>query len=587
MNIKSRIALHLVMWLVLVGLILFVLAGLTLYWTLEEMSKAQSSREFESVGLQRLIQTIEVEGENVRFDPKLLEKVRDSGGWLQRIDEKGYVTDSFFTPPDVPSYYGPGQLTAYWLRKSPFPYQLSLWIQEKDGVVHTLLYGMTNRDDDFLQQVIEEADHKNNEIMLPPSIQNQLKSKAGWVQLLDPKGTELASFNKPEKAIKDFSLEELALRSVYPDRYGATIVSHYDQNSGQTWVLSYPLPGMTPGEKPLLTPESKALFIGMGMLLLSAMLVFGIVSYLFGQRFGAPIVHVLRWLTLLRGGRYEEPANSDGVPFSQDKRGKRKRKYRIYQDVIDSMDSLSQTLYRNEKLRQETEQLRNEWIAGVSHDLKTPLSSVKGYAHLLGNAEYTWTTEEVHTFAKIILDKSAYMEDLINDLALTYRLRNGQGAPTVELVDLNVCTADAITEAAKHPFYPEGCIQFTPSAEPVYMLLYKPWFQRIVDNLVANALIHNENGTIVSISVQAVEPSTALLIFSDNGSGMDEETADRLFERYYRGTDTESRTEGSGLGMVITKALVEAFGGSIEVKTTIGQGTTISITWEAEQPPRV
>ncbi|MGK5506591.1 sensor histidine kinase [Brevibacillus formosus] len=216
----------------------------------------------------------------------------------------------------------------------------------------------------------------------------------------------------------------------------------------------------------------------------------------------------------LRGGKYEEPANAEGVPLSQDKRGKRKRKYRIYQDVIDSMDSLSQTLYRNEKLRQETEQLRNEWIAGVSHDLKTPLSSVKGYAHLLGNPEYT------------------------------------------------------------------------SSAEPVYMLVYKPWFQRIVDNLVANALIHNESGTIVSISVQAVEPSTALLTFSDNGSGIDAETADRLFERYYRGTDTESRTEGSGLGMVFTKALVEAFGGSLEVKTAVGQGTSISITWEAEQPPR-
>ncbi|MFS0553381.1 sensor histidine kinase [Brevibacillus sp. 179-C9.3 HS] len=586
MNIKSRIALHLITWLVLVGIVLLVLAGVIMYWTLDEFTKIEASQQFEGAGAQRLIQTMEADGENVRFDPELLEQLGKSGGWLQRINKSGHVTDAFFTPPDVPSYYGPGELTAYWLGKSPFPYKLSLWVKEKDGVVHTLLYGLPNQDNNFLQQVVDEATIQSKEIILPESIQDQLKSRSGWVQLLDAKGVELAAFNKPPQARSAFTVDELTLRTFYPGRYGTKLELHYDKKSGQTWLLSFPVPGMSPEQEGRMAPENQVLLTGMGLLLLTAFVVFVIISYLFGQRFGAPIIHVLQWLTFLRGGRYEEPTNVDGVPRSQDKRGKRKRKYRIYQDVMESMDSLSQTLYRNEKLQQETEQMRNEWIAGVSHDLKTPLSSVKGYAHLLGNAEYVWTTEEVHAFAKIILDKSAHMEDLINDLALTYRLRNGQGAPTVELVDLNVCTAEAIKEAAKHPAYPDECIRFSPSAASVYMLVYKPWFQRIVDNLVANALLHNDSGTIVSITVQAVEPSSVVLIFNDNGRGMDEETADRLFERYYRGTDTESRTEGSGLGMVITKALVEAFGGSIEVNTAVGQGTTISITWEAEQPPR-
>lgn len=587
MNIKSRIALHLVTWLVGVGVILFVLASVILNWSLNQLIKMDASRQFENVGLDHLIATMEAEGDQVRFDPELMEQLREGGGWLQRIDQQGHVTDSFFTPPDVPIYYGPGELTAYWHEKSPFPYKLALWVKEKDGVTHTLLYGVPKRENMLLQQIVQEAKRHGQKILLPVPIQNELKSSSGWLQLLDAKGTEVASFNKPPQVRSAFTVDELALRSFYPDRYGTKLDLSYDKGSGQTWLLSYPLAGSSPGQEPMLAPESKVLMIGMGLLLLTAFLVFAIVSYLFGQRFGAPIIHVLKWLTFLRGGRYEEPTNADGIPQSQDKRGKRKRKYRLYQDVIDSMDSLSQTLYRNEKLRHETEQLRNEWIAGVSHDLKTPLSSVKGYAHLLGNDEYTWTSAEVRTFANTILDKSAYMEDLINDLALTYRLRNGQGAPTVELVDLNVCTEEAIIEAAKHPAYMEGCIRFTPATAPVYMLVYKPWFQRIVDNLVANALLHNESGTVVSIKVQAVEPSSVVLTFSDNGRGMDEETMDRLFERYYRGTDTESRTEGSGLGMVITKALVEAFGGSIEVNTAIGQGTIISITWETEHAPRI
>lgn len=81
-----------------------------------------------------------------------------------------------------------------------------------------------------------------------------------------------------------------------------------------------------------------------------------------------------------------------------------------------------------------------------------------------------------------------------------------------------------------------------------------------MDNLVANALLHNEKGTTLTVTIQSAGPNDIALAFSDNGKGMNEETASRLFERYYRGTDTESRTEGSGLGMAVTKALVEALG---------------------------
>ncbi|GIO05759.1 two-component sensor histidine kinase [Brevibacillus reuszeri] len=580
MNIKSRLALHLIAWLVIVGLILSLLAGITLVWTMNQLTRIEATRQFESAGLYQLIQTIQAKGDSLEFDPELLALVRENGGWLQRIDEKGRVTDSFYTPEDVPLQYGPGELTAYWLGKTPFPYHMYLWIQEKNGVLHTLIYGLENRDDESIQKLINQATVKDKEIILTEEMNQQLKENNAWMQLLDEKGKELATFNKPAGAITDYSVQDLALRSVYPDRYATRLISHYDEETKLTWLLSYPMSGARPGTSPWWTPEIEVLAIGIGMLMLVAMLVFVITSYWFGQRLGAPIAHILKWLRFLRLGRYEEPTDSSGLPRSRDHKGNRRSKYRIYQDVIDSMESLSQTLHLNERLQEETERMREEWIAGVSHDLKTPLSSIKGYAHILDNKDYNWTSEEVRSFAKIILEKSSYMDDLINDLTLTYLLRNGQVAPSVERVELNEYVAEAIAEAANHPMYPEECIRFVPADCSVHLLIYKPWFQRIVDNLIANALLHNESGTTITVTVQAVKPSTIILTFADNGKGMSEETTARLFERYFRGTNTEMRTEGSGLGMAVTKALVEALGGQITVSSSLGKGTTISLIWE-------
>jgi two-component system OmpR family sensor kinase len=583
MSIKSRLSLRLIVWLAFVGIVLFALAGTTLNWTMNQLSRIDATRQFDSAGLYQLVRTIQAEGDKLNFNEELLQMIRNSGGWLQRIDDKGQVTDSFFTPADVPVSYGPGELTGYWLGNTPFPYVLYLWIQEKDGVLHTLIYGLENQDNRILQQLKDQGEIKGNKLIVPEELQAKLKVSTAWVQLLDANGIELASFNKPPQAVSDFSVQELALRSTYPDRYGTRLVSDYDQASGWTWVLSSPLPGTEPGKKPLISPEIRVLAIGIGTLLLAVLFVFVIASYWFGHRFGSPIVHVLKWLRWLGEGRYEEPANSNGISHSRDRKGKRKRKYRVYQDVIDSMDSLTLSLHRNERLREETERMRDEWIAGVSHDLKTPLSSIKGYAHVLDNETYEWTAEEVRSFARIILDKSSYMDELINDLTLTYQLRNGYDAPSAEWVEMNEYTAQAIKEASNHPVYAENSVQFFPAERPFYIRMHKPWFQRIVDNLVANALQHNENSTSLTVTIQLMEPSVMVLTFADNGKGLDEVTATRLFERYYRGTDTETRTEGSGLGMAVTKALVEGLGGSIEVVTSEGQGTSIILKWKSEE----
>ncbi|MBJ6363754.1 sensor histidine kinase [Paenibacillus sp. GCM10012307] len=583
MNVKWRLTLRLVGWLACFGLILLSLSGAVFYWIIIQLAEIQAERDFQTAGLSQLVDTVRAEGKNWTFDPKLLEAIEKTDGWLQRIDDNGKVTDAFFTPPDVPNSYDPGELSDYLLQHRPFPYQLAIWIQIKNGITHTLIYGKTNQGNGFLQQLAETGKRSGVNILLPGEMLEKLKKQKAWLQLLAADGVEIASLNKPEQAISRFSVPEMVLRSIYPDRYGAEIHTKYNLDTRETWVLSTPLPGYGPGEQPVMAPEVQVLAIGIGALVIAAMLLLLVMSYWFGNRIGSPVVHVLNWLRLLDKGQFREPANSLGKPKSLNRSGRRKSKYHVYGDVIHSLESLSGTLRRNEQLQKETEQLRDEWIAGVSHDLKTPLSSIKGYAHMLETDTYDWTTNEVRSFAKVILEKSSHMDALINDLTLTYHLRSGGEAPSKEVVEMNNYLNEVLLETAQHPLYREGGIRFVPAVEPVYLTIYKPWFQRIVDNLVANAFLHNRKGTTLTVSLQMQEAGGVIITFSDNGEGMNEQTADRLFERYFRGIDSESRSEGTGLGMAISKALVEALGAKIELHTHIGEGTSIHISWPGNE----
>ncbi len=106
----------------------------------------------------------------------------------------------------------------------------------------------------------------------------------------------------------------------------------------------------------------------------------------------------------------------------------------------------------------------------------------------------------------------------------------------------------------------------------------KKWFQRIIENLLVNAVKHNNETTNVIVKLSQNENSFTLSI-SDNGKGMDDKTKELLFERYYRGTNTEESNIGTGLGLAITKQLVHAHNGTISIDSELGKGTTIILVF--------
>ena len=105
-----------------------------------------------------------------------------------------------------------------------------------------------------------------------------------------------------------------------------------------------------------------------------------------------------------------------------------------FSDLYDSLNSLDTEIRTSDRLREETENMRREWIANITHDLKTPLSPIKGYSEILLN-DTPKTDEQCKRYAGIMLKNAAYMENLMDDLKLTYRLESGM-VPILSLIHI-------------------------------------------------------------------------------------------------------------------------------------------------------
>ncbi len=578
MNMKRRLAVRFSLQLAAAGLAALVVFLLCLNWMIGKFNDLSVSSDFATAGLEKLLERSTFEQGSIHFSTELLEQVKANDGWLQTLAADGSVEQSYNTPRDVPVSYAPGELVDYWNKRKPFAYDILLWIREINGTKHTIIYGYPNKMELALADAMQNgAWTEQHELMIPPSVQSYLFSSKSFIQLLDSNGNEVAALNKPEQVPSHYSFQELALRSRYNERYGYLYSSSYDPATSYTWIIAMPnYSGGTNGTPALLPGEIQVLLKGGLMMIGALIIIFLIMSLHSTRRFGMPMIHLLAWLNRLSFGQYGEPTDRLDQAKSKKKNGVWRTRYKVFSDVFLSVQQLEDTLKRDQNMRKQNNRLREEWIAGITHDLKTPLSSIKGYAHMLVEDKYCWSKEEVKQFSSIILDKSAHIHLLLNDLELIYRNKANITQPDGEVFYLHTHIEALLRQIAIQ--FPSRHIELKAALSPIAVKLYKPWLDRIINNIATNALLHNPSGTKLTVEINDDSKTKSLqLTFADNGTGMNEETANRLFERYYRGTSTSERIEGSGLGMAIAKELTEALGGSISVQTSIASGTVITI----------
>ncbi len=229
---------------------------------------------------------------------------------------------------------------------------------------------------------------------------------------------------------------------------------------------------------------------------------------------------------------------------------------------------------QNERLR-ELDKLKDEFVSLVSHELRTPLTSIRGYLELLMEEGGELTPEQLR-FLKVVDRNSQRLLELVGDLLFLAQVDAGKFALEREEVDLAEVVHESV-EACR-PLAESKKIALVEQVGDVPTLVGdRARLAQVLDNLVSNALKFTPEGGRVAVTLEA-DDAHAIVEVADTGIGIADAEQARLFERFFRSsTATANAIPGSGLGLTITKAIVERHGGAITVESAERKGTTVRI----------
>lgn len=412
-----------------------------------------------------------------------------------------------------------------------FTEDFSVWIEARDGSIGVKQFGVKRLDEYGL-----------------------------WVQIVDETGRELYAHNKPGHYPDSYSMAELIILAESGYENGNTVFVSSVEVSGQTlnYVVGFPY---AVGKYMLyyngenvarLSPFTK------NVVFFSACIV---VLFAFAYAFwlSRKLSTIIDGIRSIAADSYQ-PLNETGV----------------FGEIYGSLNKMDMEIRRSEKIQQETDRTRKEWIANITHDLKTPLSPVKGYAELLADGSH-FDLQTVQDYGKIILKNVNHMEKLMNDLKLTYQLEAGAIPYTPQEIRIVRFLRELVISITNDPVFSVRTIAFESSISEQMIAVDPDLLRRAVGNILINALVHNPLDTKVKVTVNTGPDNRLYISICDNGNGITDAERSGLWNRYYRGTNTKERPEGSGLGLAIAKQIIMLHGGDISVESSPGAGAEFII----------
>jgi PAS domain S-box-containing protein len=242
---------------------------------------------------------------------------------------------------------------------------------------------------------------------------------------------------------------------------------------------------------------------------------------------------------------------------------------------------LEQEQLANERLR-EADRLKDGFVALVSHEVRTPLTSILGYLELLSEQELS---AEQRTYTAIIDRNSSRLLRLINDLLFIAEIEDGQLTVEHDEVDLGVIIAEALTAAA--PAAGTGAVELVGDASVSLPIMGDGGrLAQLFDNLISNAVKFTPAGGKVVVTA-GYDDGRVWVEVQDDGIGIAQGDQELLFNKFFRASAvTKASIQGTGLGLAISKAIVQAHAGSIHVESVEGEGTTFRVELPVAQPSR-
>ncbi len=247
---------------------------------------------------------------------------------------------------------------------------------------------------------------------------------------------------------------------------------------------------------------------------------------------------------------------------------------RVKDDGDDEVSHLADSFNDMAQQLEDASQRERDFLLNVGHDLRTPLTTIAGYAETL--ADGTITTEDLPRVAAVLQRQSGRLSRLVEDLMLLSRLEAREFALRTEPVDLAAHVRGVAEEF--RPRAEQVAVRLDVEVEETGQVEADPVrVSQVVTNLVENALRYAPDGGRVGVTVRA-PPGETVVAVTDNGPGIDPEDLPRVFERLYVAQRYRAvRPEGSGLGLSIVHELVGAMEGTVGVTSAPGRGTTVAV----------
>ena len=236
-----------------------------------------------------------------------------------------------------------------------------------------------------------------------------------------------------------------------------------------------------------------------------------------------------------------------------------------FNEIIDCINKMAEELSG-------VETLRTDFIANVSHEMKTPLTVLQNYGTLLQTPDLS--DEKRLEYAKAVSDASRRLSDMMTNILKLNRLENQQIYPKAEIYNLGEQLCECFLQF-EDLWEMRGIDIETDIAENVFVPADAELLSLVWNNLFSNAFKFTEGGGRVTLSL-STEGEYAVVEVRDTGCGMTPEIGAHIFEKFYQG-DTSHATQGNGLGLALVKRVVDIMQAEITVASTVGVGTTFTV----------
>lgn len=372
-----------------------------------------------------------------------------------------------------------------------------------------------------------------------------LREHQAGMQILDGENESIFQKNTPESALLSYSNQDLI--DLYGNEDHAVFLRESHINGENLTLLLYLNPEKI--HRRLLSYDVEAVqrAHSFDTLLIVNLNILLFLSLIYSLKIIKPLKNVMDRIHGLSRGEYESTRKNNG----------------LYQDVFDRLDILGKALKTSEEKQESLNELREEWVTNISHDIKTPLTAIIGNAEILGDPRYSSEEKMRRKYCEKIIKQSQYIESLVDDLNLSSKLQNPSLVLNMESLNLTSLLRHVVIDLLNQRTINEQNLNFFYEQEKILLEGDKQLLQRLFINIIDNAFSHNDASVKVEVRIMKPSSQKVVIIIEDNGKGVPEPGLSKIFHRYYRGTHTGQSTKSSGLGLSIAHDVVKAHGGRI------------------------